>query len=72
MSTPAIPGLGGGANKFASGNKTYGPGQIGAATAGPVSKIGYLDRERRRKLRQLAMRNASIPVATPDTLGSAL
>jgi len=69
--TPQIPGLGGGANKFAAGNKTYGPGQIGAATSGPVNKIGYLDRERKRKLRQLAMQNAALPVATPDTLGAA-
>lgn len=73
-SIPSIkpaPGLGGGANKFATGNKTYGPGQIGSATAGPVDKIGYLNRDRKRQLRQLAMQNAAIPIATPDTLGSA-
>ena len=72
MPIPAIPGLGGGANKFAAGNKTYGAGQISAATTGPVEKTGYLDRERKRKLRQLAMQNALGQPNTPDTLGAAL
>lgn len=67
---PNIPGLGGGANKYASGNKSYGPGRIGAATTGAVDKTGYLDRDRRKKIRQLAMRNAAFPAQTPDTLGA--
>ena len=73
--TPRImpaPGLGGGANKFAAGNKTYGPGRIGAATSGPVDKTGYLARDQKRKIRQLAMQNIGLPIATPNTLGSAL
>lgn len=68
--TPSAPGLGGGANKFATGNKSYGPGMIGAATSGTVNKTGYLERERQKKLRQLAIQNAMKFAGAPANLGT--
>lgn len=72
MAAPAAPGLNGGANRFAAGAKSYGPGAIGTATSGAVDKTGYLERDQKRKMRQLAMQNMSLPLATPSTLGSAV
>lgn len=64
------PGLNGGANKHASGMKTYGLGHIGTATSGPVDKTGYITREQKRQMRQLAMQNVSLPSTAPNTLGA--
>jgi hypothetical protein len=70
---PAMtPGLAGGANKFATGNKTYGAGQVGSATSGVLAKTGYAERERKKKMRQLAIQNAMQSADGTDTLGSAL
>lgn len=67
---PSAPGLGGGHNQFATGVKAYGAGQIGAATSGAVDKTGYLERERKKKMRQLAIANAMKNVGTPANLGT--
>ena len=70
---PAMtPGLAGGANKFATGNKNYGAGQVGAATAGTLNKTGYAQRSAKQKMRQLAIKNAMQSSGGADTLGSAL
>jgi hypothetical protein len=66
------PGLAGGANKFATGNKSYGAGQIGAATSGVLAKTGYLERARNKQMRQLAIKNAMQSGNGTSNLGSAL
>lgn len=73
MLKPATtPGLAGGANKFATGNKSYGAGQVGAATSGVLSKVGYAQRARNKQMRQLAIQNAMQSAPGTSNLGSAL
>lgn len=61
-----------GFNKFATGNKTYGAGQIGAATSGPLDKTGYLARDQRRRARAALIQNTQVGGLPADTMNPIL